>query len=109
MTTRYTQEEWRTMISEAEQDLPNAFPEYKAPMLGTREFAKCIDHTLLKPEATKEQVDVLCEEAIRHDFKSVCVRLKWVTHCVELLRGTDIVVACVIGFPEGTYSMSEKV
>ena len=72
MTTRYTQEEWRAMIAEAELDLPNAFPEYKAPVLGTRDFAKCIDHTLLKPEATKEQVDVLCEEAVRHDFK-VCM------------------------------------
>lgn len=68
MTTRYTQSEWRTIIDDAERDLPSSFPLYKAPSLGTPDFAKCIDHTLLKLEATKEQIDELCEEARRHEF-----------------------------------------
>lgn len=71
MTTRYTQEEWRTIIDEAEQDLSDSFPQYKAPTPGTPDFAKCIDHTLLKLDATKEQIDQLCDEARRHEFQ-VC-------------------------------------
>ncbi|KAL8721943.1 MAG: hypothetical protein Q9181_007600, partial [Wetmoreana brouardii] len=69
MTTRYTQTEWLAIIDEAQRDLPKSFPNYKAPTLGTSKFAKCIDHTLLKLEATKEQIDELCEEARRHDFQ----------------------------------------
>ena len=69
MTTRYTQAEWRTIIDEAEHDLPNSFPRHKAPILGSSEFAKCIDHTLLKLDATVDQIDELCEEAKRHDFQ----------------------------------------
>ncbi|KAI4196892.1 MAG: hypothetical protein LQ350_006261 [Teloschistes chrysophthalmus] len=109
MTNRYTHSEWRTMIDAAERDLPNNFPEHKAPILGSTDFAKCIDHTLLKLEATKEQIDELCQGARRHDFQSVCVRLNWVERAVQQLSGSNIAVACVVGFPEGTYSMSEKV
>ncbi|KAL9118178.1 MAG: hypothetical protein Q9187_005282 [Circinaria calcarea] len=127
MTTRYTQEEWLAIIDRARQELPaeriyykapdigtyykapDIGTYYKAPDIGTVEFAKCIDHTLLKLDATKEQIDHLCEEARTYDFKSVCVRLKWVERAVQNLRGTSIVVACVIGFHEGTYSVSEKV
>lgn len=68
MTTRYTEAEWRNIIDEAERDLPSSFPQHKAPNLGTPDFAKCIDHTLLKLEATAEQIDDLCEEARRHAF-----------------------------------------
>lgn len=69
MTTRYTQAEWRVIIEEAERDLPSSFPRYKAPTLGTPDFAKRIDHTLLKLDATKEQIDLLCEEAKKHAFQ----------------------------------------
>ncbi|KAL9021313.1 MAG: hypothetical protein Q9185_001518, partial [Variospora sp. 1 TL-2023] len=109
MTTRYTQSEWRTIIDDAERNLPSSFPLYKSPSLGTPDFAKCIDHTLLKLEATREQIDELCEEARRHEFLSVCVRLKWVERAVHNLQGSSVVVACVVGFHEGTYSVSEKV
>ncbi|KAI4180108.1 MAG: hypothetical protein L6R41_007449 [Letrouitia leprolyta] len=109
MTTRYTQAEWRVIIDEAERDLPNSFPSFKAPTLGTLDFAKCIDHTLLKHDATKDQIDLLCEEAKKHDFQSICVRLNWVKHAVENLSESNVVVACVVGFHEGTYSVSEKV
>ncbi|KAI4104321.1 MAG: hypothetical protein L6R37_003318 [Teloschistes peruensis] len=109
MADRYTQTEWRTIIDAAERNLPDTFPEHKAPTLGSLDFAKCIDHTLLKLEATREQIDELCEEARRHDFQSVCVRLNWVEQAVQQLSGSNIAVACVVGFPEGTYSTSEKV
>ncbi|KAL8791275.1 MAG: hypothetical protein Q9213_000232 [Squamulea squamosa] len=108
MTTRYTQAEWVALISEAEKNKPSSFPKYKAPTLGTPDFAKCIDHTLLKPDATRDQIDELCEEAKRHDFRSVCVRLEWVERAVHKLRGSSVVVACVVGFHEGTHSVSDK-
>ena len=71
MTTRYTQDEWLAIINEAERNLPSKPIEYKAPILGTEDFAKSIDHTLLKLGATEEQIDLLCEEANRYNFK-VC-------------------------------------
>ena len=71
MTTRYTDEEWLDPINQAEKDLPSTPVIFKAPDVGTEAFAKTIDHTLLKLDATKEQVDAICEEARRFDFK-VC-------------------------------------
>ncbi|KAL8678248.1 MAG: hypothetical protein Q9186_005395 [Xanthomendoza sp. 1 TL-2023] len=61
--------DWRALIDQAEKNTPASFPEYKAPIPGTTDFSKCIDHTLLKLDATKEQVDELCEEARRHNFR----------------------------------------
>lgn len=69
MTNRYTQDEWLAIFSQAKGNLEVARAEYKAPNIGTEDFAKSIDHTLLKLDATKEQVDQLCEEARRHNFK----------------------------------------
>lgn len=78
-------------------------------------IAQTIDHTLLRLDATESQIDALCAEAIQYKFKSVCVRVGWVSRCVENLRGdgegegVDVSVCCVIGFHEGTYSIEEKV
>ena len=69
MTTRYTDDEWETIIDKAEENLPRIPVEYKAPNVGSEEFAKAIDHTILKLDATKEQVDAICEEARRFHFK----------------------------------------
>ena len=69
MTTRYTQDEWLAIIDQAQKRVPSTRVQYKAPNIGTKEFAKTIDHTLLKLDATKEQIDMLCEEARKHDFK----------------------------------------
>ena len=71
MTTRYTQDEWLAIFDQAEQNPNSTSIEYKAPSVGTEAFAKSIDHTLLKLEATGEQVDTLCEEAKKYNFK-VC-------------------------------------
>ena len=63
--------------------------------------SKYIDHTVLKPETTKAQILTLCNEAKEHDFASVCVNPSWVSICAEELKGTDVKVCAVIGFPLG--------
>ena len=62
---------------------------------------KFIDHTLLKAFATQEDIKKICEEAIKYDFKSVCVNPANVAYAKELLKGTDVLVCTVIGFPLG--------
>ena len=65
------------------------------------DLAGYIDHTLLKPEATEEQIRQLCSEAIEYGFASVCVNPTWVPLAARLLTGAKPVVATVIGFPLG--------
>lgn len=72
-------------------------------------LSKYIDHTLLKADATKEQITKLCKEAIEHDFKSVCVNPSYIPLCKELLKGSDVLVCTVIGFPLGQMSTKAKV
>lgn len=62
---------------------------------------KHIDHTLLKPEATRAEIDKLCDEARRMGFASVCVNGTWVRRCREILAGTEVLVCAVVGFPLG--------
>ncbi|WP_243648686.1 deoxyribose-phosphate aldolase [Hazenella coriacea] len=71
-------------------------------------IASMIDHTLLKPEATKEQIQVLCEEAKTHQFASVCVNPYWVKESASLLKGTEVKVCTVIGFPLGATTKEVK-
>ncbi len=66
-----------------------------------QQIANMIDHTLLKPESTKEQVEILCQEAKEYTFASVCVNPTWVSYAHELLEGTQVKVCTVIGFPLG--------
>jgi deoxyribose-phosphate aldolase len=63
--------------------------------------AQYIDHTLLKPDATPEQISRLCSEAGEHHFAAVCVNPCNIRQCAELLRGTSVVVCSVVGFPLG--------
>lgn len=65
------------------------------------DLAKYIDHTLLKPDATAHDIDVLCAEAAEYGFASVCVNPAWVKRAAINLRGTDVNVASVVGFPFG--------
>lgn len=65
-------------------------------------LASYIDHTLLKPEATAKQIKVLCGEARRWGFASVCVNPRWVRTAAEELDGCNVKVCTVIGFPLGT-------
>lgn len=65
------------------------------------DVARTIDHTLLKPEATADQIGVLCEEARAWHFAGVCVQPTRVALCAELLLGSDVAVCTVAGFPLG--------
>lgn len=73
------------------------------------DVAKTIDHTLLKPEATENQIKTLCDEAKTFGFKSVCVNPTYVASARQYLAGTDVLVCTVIGFPLGANSTASKV
>ena len=73
------------------------------------DIAGMIDHTILKPEADKEQIIKLCEEAVEYGFASVCVNSSYVPLCAELLKGTKVKVCTVVGFPLGAMSTAGKV
>jgi len=72
------------------------------------DLPKYIDHTLLKPEATVEQIDALCDEAAKYRFWSVCVNSHWVEHCARRLGGTGVKVCAVVGFPLGAMNSRVK-
>jgi deoxyribose-phosphate aldolase len=65
------------------------------------DLARYIDHTLLKPNATEEQVRELCAEAREYNFRSVCVNPTWVPLAAQLLRGSEVLTCTVVGFPLG--------
>jgi len=67
----------------------------------SNDIAQYIDHTLLKPEATRDQIIQLCNEASEYHFASVCINPCWVKLCAEKLKGTGVDVCTVIGFPLG--------
>jgi len=72
------------------------------------DLAKLIDHTLLKPETTHDDIVKLCEEARQYRFASVCVNTTWVPLCQALLAGSDVIVCAVVGFPLGAMSPPAK-
>ena len=72
-------------------------------------LAKYIDHTLLKPQASKAEIETLCQEAKKYGFFSVCVNPYWVSFCKKQLEGSDVKVCTVIGFPLGANTTQAKV
>jgi len=70
-------------------------------MATAHDWASLIDHTLLKPEASESDIKKLCSEAVQYGFASVCVNPAWVKKAAEFLRGSDVPVCTVIGFPLG--------
>jgi deoxyribose-phosphate aldolase len=72
-------------------------------------MAHMIDHTLLKPDATQDEVAQLCYEARKHKFASVCVNPSYVKLCSELLEGSGVEVCVVVGFPLGATPTDGKV
>jgi len=74
----------------------------------TQNYAAMIDHTLLKAEATKNEITKICEEALKYEFASVCVNPTWVNYSSELLAGSNVKVCTVIGFPLGTTTSEVK-
>ena len=79
-----------TCVAQAEP--PGAIPA---------DLARYIDHTLLKPQATEEQVRTLCAEAREHSFRSVCINPTWVALASKLLAGSPVLTCTVVGFPLG--------
>ena len=71
--------------------------------------SKYIDHTLLKADATKQDIVNLCNEAKEYDFFSVCVNPCWIETCLEELKGSDVKVCVVVGFPLGAMTKEAKV
>ena len=71
-------------------------------------LARMIDHTMLKPEATNAEITTLCEEAKKYNFASVCINPSNVPLCAQLLRGTQVKVCTVIGFPLGATTTAAK-
>lgn len=70
-------------------------------MANGRPLASYIDHTILKPEAQRAEVERLCEEAIRFHFASVCVNPCWIPLVAGKLQGSGVLACCVVGFPLG--------
>ncbi|MBH9581981.1 deoxyribose-phosphate aldolase [Staphylococcus felis] len=71
-------------------------------------YEKYIDHTLLKPETTRDQIDRIIEEAKTYHFKSVCVNPTHVEYAAQQLEGSDVLVCTVIGFPLGASTTETK-
>jgi len=65
------------------------------------DLARYIDHTLLKPNATEDQIRTLCAEALEFNFRSVCVNPTWVPLAAQLLRDSEVLTCTVVGFPLG--------
>jgi deoxyribose-phosphate aldolase len=70
--------------------------------------ASMIDHTLLKPDATRPQIEALCREAAQFKFATVCVNPAWVAACARLLAGSGVGVCSVVGFPLGATTADVK-
>jgi deoxyribose-phosphate aldolase len=77
--------------------------------MSAADIARLIDHTLLKPDATRDQILKLCAEAIQYHFASVCVNPYWVPLCAAELAGSGVRVCTVAGFPLGATSTAAKV
>ncbi len=95
-------------IAERVKQLLAAGRAAPAPPLPPAELVRIIDHTLLRPEATPADIERLCEEARRYNFFSVCVNPTYVRQAKNLLRGTDVKICAVVGFPLGAQSPEIK-
>jgi deoxyribose-phosphate aldolase len=99
-----------TPISEADLDFDNgsfdAAEFTRQAMTNWQTLAAVIDHTLLKPDATREQVESVCDEVVRYRFACAMVNPIWASTAVAMLSGTGIPVGIVIGFPLGASLVS---
>ncbi|KAF2225276.1 hypothetical protein BDZ85DRAFT_193980 [Elsinoe ampelina] len=110
MTTRYTDQEWSSIIAATENVVKPAVSQIAkaVPAFDSPAFAQTIDHTLLKLDATKAQIDEICSEARVSGFASVCVRPNYTQQAVNNVKGTIVKVAVVVGFHTGENDLSEK-
>ena len=79
------------------------------PKYSMKQIAKTIDHSLLKPEMTRDEVKAGCEIAKKYDVASVCCKPADVKFCADLLNGTDVEIGTVVGFPHGSSTTETKV
>ncbi|CEJ57204.1 hypothetical protein PMG11_05905 [Penicillium brasilianum] len=102
-----TDAEWAVAISLLKDRGP---PRPSSPPASPLGIPAMIDHTLLKEPIEPQQIDTLCQEARENNFATVCVRLAFVARAAANLKDKpNVGVACVVGFPEGTYDTSDKV
>jgi deoxyribose-phosphate aldolase len=92
-----------SILNEENETEADQFPHWN------KALASCIDHTILKPAATPDQIETLCEEARLYNFASVCVSPSYVPVCSEVLSGSSIPIGTVIGFPLGASTTAAKV
>lgn len=78
------------------------------PQLGSKELADMIDHTMLKPDASRGDIERLCQEAIEYSFYSVCVNSSYVKQAAELVKDASVKVCSVVGFPLGAQAPEIK-
>ncbi len=100
----------KDIIDKKLEEFKSSFIEnFILPDLNGKQLAKTIDHTLLKPEASIDEIKKLCDEAKRFEFASVCVNPCWVEYCFDQLKETNVKVCTVVGFPLGANTTSTKV
>lgn len=85
----------------------SAAPGFDGSLL-RQDLARYIDHTLLKANATREELKKLCEEAAKYKFASVCINAANVAYCARELRGSGVPVVAVVGFPLGAMTPAAK-
>jgi deoxyribose-phosphate aldolase len=79
------------------------------PKYTLRQVAKTIDHALLRPDMPRDEVKAGCEVAMKYDVASVCCKPADVAFCADILRGSDVHVGTVVGFPHGNSATATKV
>ncbi|TFK95647.1 hypothetical protein BDV98DRAFT_598389 [Pterulicium gracile] len=102
--------EWAEWIASRVAETPSTLDDSNFLSIATPDasFAATIDHTLLKPDATPEAVDDLCQQAIRYNFKSCCVNGSFVKRVSEQLKESSVVPCVVVGFPLGAMKSEAK-
>ncbi len=73
------------------------------------EINKYIDHTILKRDAIQSEVDKIIDEAIKYQFKTICIHPTWIEHASKRLEGTGVEITTVFGFPYGTQTTETKI
>jgi deoxyribose-phosphate aldolase len=92
----------------ASQGNPPIAATTRKSSLGPSQIAQLIDHTVLRPDTTRSDVDQLCREARQYKFYSVCVNPTWVSFARQALEGSSVKVCCVVGFPLGAQPPETK-
>lgn len=101
---------WAEWIVSRTAEIPSSLDESTLLSITAPDasFAATIDHTLLKPDASPEDIDILCAQAIKYDFKSCCVNGSYVERVAGRLHGQSVVPCVVVGFPLGAMKSEAK-